>query len=125
MNQDQQQTDNDTISPWARHRFIIMISGTIFLALMMVFIAMTIYSSSGASQLDLSLPRYQSLRTKSNTEEKIESYSSTGILDKQALDDFKEAYDKQANQIIGIDSFGGEVMSNESLNINPSVDSVE
>ena len=44
------------------HRFLVMICGVIAIAGVMVWIAMDMYNTSGAAQVDLSRPGFQEVR---------------------------------------------------------------
>ncbi|MEO5950581.1 MAG: hypothetical protein ABIQ04_03990 [Candidatus Saccharimonadales bacterium] len=119
MSEDQLIKDGDEVSPWSQHRFIIMIVTVIIVSLVMVGSALALYASSGAAQLDLSRPGYQAVRDKVIPSDKFDTYSSTGTLDKQAIDDFRTLFNKSSKQVIGVDSYGGDVLSDQSLQIDP------
>lgn len=121
MSEEQLIEESGEVSPWSQHRFIIMIIVVIAVALCLVASALALYASSGAAQLDLSRPGYQAVRDKVVPSDKLDNYPSTGVIDKKALDDFRTLYNKQAQQATGIDSFGGDVMSDESLQIDQPV----
>ncbi len=126
MNEDHVLHDTEGISPWAKHKFITMISGVIIVALILVGSALALYASSGAAQLDLSRPGYQAVRDKVVPSNRFDTYPSTGAIDGQAISDFRTLFNKQVKQVIGIDSFGGDVMSDESLQIDqPAPQSTE
>lgn len=123
MTQDELIKDADEVSPWAQHRFIIMISGVILVSFVLVATALALYTSSGAAQLDLSRPGYQAVRGKVIPSDKLDTYPTTGPVDKDAISDFRTLFNKQAKQVIGVDSFGGDVMSDTSLQIDaPTAD---
>ena len=102
---------------WGEHRFLIMVGVSIAISLFLVGVALALYASSGAAQLDLSRPGYQSVRNQAPREDTFGGFSSTGVLDKAALEQFEKLYDERSKQVIGIESFGGDGMSDESLSI--------
>ncbi|MDN5835452.1 MAG: hypothetical protein L0H36_02335 [bacterium] len=104
---------------WGQHRYLIMVSSSVLAAFILVIISMYIYNNSGAAQLDLSRPGYDaSVRQQaSQSTDDFMSYPDSGELDQPALDDFKRLYDKQSKQATGIDAFGDDVLSDESLQI--------
>lgn len=104
---------------WGQHRYLMMVSASVLTALILVIISMYIYNNSGAAQLDLSRPGYDaSVRQQaSQAIDDFTSYPDSGELDEQALNDFKQLYDKQSKQATGIDAFGDDVLSDESLQI--------
>lgn len=103
---------------WAQHKLMVMIAGSIVIAMFLVGVAMALYASSGAAQLDLSRPGYVSVRKQATRSDQFDSFSATGEIDKTSLDQFRKLYDEQAKKVSGIDSFGGAVMSDESLSID-------
>lgn len=119
MSEDQLIQEAHEVSPWAQHRFIIMIVAVIVVSFVLVGSSLALYASSGAAQLDLSRPGYQAVRGKVQPADKLGTFPSSGVIDKQALDDFRALYKKQASQVIGVESFGGDVMSDASLQIDP------
>ena len=103
---------------WAQHKLMVMIAGSIVIAMFLVGVAMALYASSGAAQLDLSRPGYVSVRKQATRSDQFDSFSATGEIDKTSLDQFRKLYDEQAKKVSGIDSFGGSVMSDETLSID-------
>jgi hypothetical protein len=101
-----------------RHKFLVTIGGCIIVALFLVGVALALYASSGAAQLDLSRPGYQSVRQQATHDDSIDAFPSTGDLDKNAIEQFRKIYDERAGQATSVDSFGGTVMSDESLSID-------
>ena len=101
-----------------QYRFIGMVIIAIAIALFLVGIAMALYSSSGAAQLDLSRPGYQSVRDQVVSTDDFDSFPASGSIDEEALEQFRELYNKQANEATGVDAFGGDVMSDKALSID-------
>jgi hypothetical protein len=106
------------VSPWERHRFIVMIAGSIVISLALVSVALALYSSSGAAQLDLSRPGYVSVREKVTQTGQFEGFSASGPVDAAALEQFRKLYDEQAKAATSIDSFGGDILSDQALSID-------
>jgi hypothetical protein len=105
-------------SRWQQHRFLIMIVATIAIALFLVSAALALYASSGAAQLDLSRPGYQSVRDQAMPSNSFDGFSASGPLDDEALDQFKKLYDERAAQATSVESFGGDPLSSGSLGID-------
>jgi hypothetical protein len=110
--------DDKNLSKWQQHRFLIMLGAAIVTALFLVSVALALYASSGAAQLDLSRPGYVSVREQANRDESFDGFSATGPLDKQAIDQFRKLYDKQANKATSVDSFGGNAMNDQTLSLD-------
>lgn len=103
---------------WRAHRFMLMVGATIVMSLVLVGVAMAIYSSSGAAQLDLSRPGYRGVSKQADRGEVISSFPSTGPIDKSTLDQFRQLYTTQAQQVLGYDGFGGNPLSDQALGLD-------
>ncbi len=125
MTQDELIADKHSAGRWAAHRYGLMIAGTVAIALFLVAIALALYASSGAAQLDLSRPGYVSVRDKATRSDTVDSFPATGKLDKKALDQFRKLYDQRVQQIGSNESFGGTVMSDASLSIDAPIDTAQ
>lgn len=119
MTEEQLIADARNLSPWQRHRFVVLIGLTILVSLFLVSVALALYASSGAAQLDLSRPGYTSVREKAARSDGFEGFSATGPVDKDTLDKFKSLYESQSKKATNFDSFGGDVMSDKTLSIDP------
>ena len=103
----------------AKNRFVVMLVGVVGIALVLVSIAMLLYGSSGAAQLDLSRPGYKDVRSKVRDEAKDATlFSSTGEIDKNTVDLFEKLYDKTANPATSENAFERGALSDEALRIN-------
>lgn len=105
---------------WRAHKFMLLVAGTIAMSIVLVVIAMAMYTSSGAAQLDLSGPGYKDVQSKADRGEAITAFPATGPLDQKSLNDFRTMYDSQAKQVLGYDSFGGDPMSDQALGLDMS-----
>lgn len=118
MSEDDLIAEASTMSPWRKHKFMVLVGITIVVSLFLVGVALALYRSSGAAQLDLSRPGYQSVRDQVVRTEDFDGFPSTGPLDKEALDKFRKMYDAKAKEATAVDSFGGNVMSDKALSID-------
>ena len=98
-------SDAARMTVWQRHRFLVLIAGVIMISFVMVIIGMYIYNTSGAAQVDLSRPGYQSVQKEASRDTTDDSFASTGKLDKDAFDSFDKMYANHARQVVGVDSF--------------------
>lgn len=101
-----------------QYRFIGMMVGAIAISLFLVGVSMALYNSSGAAQLDLSRPGYQSVRDQVVSTDDFDSFPTSGAIDKETLDQFRQLYSEQASQATSVDAFGGDVMSDKALSID-------
>lgn len=118
MTEEELVAESRTMSRWEQHRFLLLIGGTILISLFLVGVAMALYASSGAAQLDLSRPGYKSVRDQVAPSDSLTSFPSSGEITEDTLSQFRTAYDKQADQATNVDSFGGDAMSDKSLSID-------
>lgn len=122
MNQEELAIEARKMNRWEKHRFMLLVGLTIVISLFLVMISMGLYNSSGAAQLDLSRPGYKSVREQVTKTETFRGFPSSGSIDQSTLDEFKNLYKKQASKATAIDSFGGDVMSDEALSLSPPTD---
>lgn len=119
MTENEPTEKHPTLTRWQQHRFMLMIGATILISLFLVSAALALYASSGAAQLDLSRPGYVSVRDQANTStDDFDSFPASGEINEKTLDQFRKQYDKQAKKATGLDSFGGEAMSDQALSLD-------
>ena len=118
MSIDELRNDAVLMTRWQRHRFLLLIAFVIVVSCILVVIAMSLYNSSGAAQVDLSRPGYQSVRSEASRDKGFDnSFRSTGELDAKAFGDFFEMYDSRAKKVTGGDSYDPEALTDESLQL--------
>lgn len=103
---------------FGQHRYLILIASTILISIFLVGVALALYASSGAAQLDLSRPGYVSVRGQAVRSDGFEGFPSTGVIDTAAISQFRSLYTKQAEKATNVDSFGGDVMSDKTLSLD-------
>lgn len=103
----------------SRWRFILLIGGSVSVALLLVAVSIALYFSSGTAQLDLSRPGYKSVRSQSK-EDPYTGFSSSGSIDEQALNDFQKLYQEQANKATSLEPFTGDALNDSTLGIDDS-----
>jgi len=102
---------------WMQRRFFTMIAITIVVSMVLVIVAMSLYNSSGAAQLDLSRPGYQAVRKDVVQDKDAVAYPSTGELDQAAIDQFNKMYSTRAKSVSGASSFDPGAMSDDALQL--------
>lgn len=105
----------EQLSFWDEHRFLILIIGTMLIAIVLVSISIVIYKVSGASQLDLSRPGYQSVSNKVDRTDPVTDYSAFGPVNKDTVNDFTKLYDAQATKAKAVDAFNGDPLNPDVL----------
>lgn len=100
-------------------RFIILIGGSIAIAVTLVFISISLYFSSGTAQVDLSRPGYQSVRDQTPDEAPYKGFSSSGAVTEKTLDEFDKLYQERSKNAKAVDNaFSGDVLSDAALSID-------
>lgn len=105
---------------WQRHRLTLLLAITLAIAVILTCVSVTIYNISGAAQLDLSRPGYHDVSSKVDKTDKIDSYSSSGPVNKDTINEFITLYDKQADKAKKIDAFNGDPLNPEVLEFGSS-----
>ena len=104
--------------PWYRRELFIFIVGSVFIALVLVGVGTVLYTSSGASLLDLSRPGYKSVQNEVKQTNSFEAFSSDGPVDKKTLEKFQQLYQKQVQSVSNSSNFDGAALSDQSLSID-------
>jgi cell division protein FtsI/penicillin-binding protein 2 len=100
---------------WVEHRFLLLIILTIVTALILTIVSVSIYYASGASQLDLSRPGYQSVSDKVDRAGIVDDYSVIGPVNTKTVEEFTKLYDAQAKKAKAVDAFNGDPLNPEVL----------
>lgn len=106
---------------WYRTQLVVFICGSVAIAVVLVLVSMALYASSGAAQLDLSRPGYQSVQSKVEQTDNFKSFPATGDVDQKTLDQFKKLFDEQVKQVTAVDAFNVNVLNEQSLGIDAPV----
>ena len=117
MSIDELRSEAVAMTHWERHRFFALVAGVIMVALFLVSVAMSLYSNSGAAQLDLSRPGYKDIRAQAKRETTTAVFPSTGVLDKDAFNEFSKLYKDRASKVSSVDSFEDKALSEDSLQL--------
>jgi hypothetical protein len=121
MGTDELTREAASLTKWQQHRFLLLVLGVIVIASFLVSVALSLYNSSGAAQLDLSRPGYSDVRDQAKRDNVTASFSSNGPLDKAALDQFSKLYADQTGKVTSVDSFDAAAISEDSLQlVSPS-----
>jgi hypothetical protein len=107
----------ETIKKLAPYRFAIMIAGVALLASALTAISITVYIASGAINIDLSRPDYESVRSDVVSNENEPPFGASGPVDKSVIDDLSRRLDNIQTELSGMNDFSGESLSDEILNL--------
>jgi len=117
------QEDVRELTHWESHRFFGLVVCVIVIAIFLVSVALSLYQSSGAAQLDLSRPGYSDVRKEAAQGESTVSYPANGTLDERSLADFRKLYGDRMNRATATRSFDPAAMSDDSLQMYDKLDS--
>lgn len=105
-----------------RHKLLVMLISVIVIALILTLVSVSIYSSSGAAQLDLSRPGYKSVSNKVERSTQVDQYPSTGPVTPNTIKEFLEIFSKQSGKTRSVDAFSGDPLNPEVLVFGSSED---
>ena len=117
MSIDELQNDSRLMTAWERHRFFVLVAAVILIALFLVSVALGLYNSSGAAQVDLSRPGFQDVRAKAERDTGSSSFPATGQLDQASLDTFRKLYKDRAQKVTAADSYDAAGLSEDALQL--------
>lgn len=102
-----------------RHQFLSLIIGSILVATFLVYVALSLYQSSGAMQLDLSRPGYAEARREvTKGSEVFRGFPADGPIDAEVLKEFAAMYEEKAKDAASVDAFSGEALSDHALQLD-------
>lgn len=122
---DQKQANDEQLSFWDEHRFMLLIIGTILISITLVSVSIYIYKVSGSAQLDLSRPGYQSVSNKVDRTDPVSDYSSFGPVNKDTINAFTKLYDQQSQKAKEVDAFNGDPLNPDVLEFSDPTASTE
>lgn len=102
------------------HQFIVMIVMAILVAMFLVYVALSLYQSSGTLQLDLSRPGYDNARQEAIKDNEVfRGFAADGPINQESLDEFDKLYkEKAAQALIEFDAFSGDALSDAALTLD-------
>ncbi len=116
-------TEAPTPKQWYRRELVIFIVASVLIAFSLVVISMALYTSSGASLLDLSRPGYKSVQSEVVNPDSFEAFSASGAVTKSTLDQFQQIYDKQVKSVSNSIGYNDIPLSDQALGIeDPATD---
>lgn len=105
----------DSVGYWGTHRLALLLIGTVIVTVVLTVVSMVLYRVSGAAQLDLSRPGYQSVSNQVDETARIDIYSSSGSVNKDTITEFMKLYDEQAARAKAVNAFNGDPLNPEVL----------
>ncbi len=118
MNEHEHTESTGAMQQVRKHQFATFLIVAILVALFLVYIALSLYHSSGTFQLDLSRPGFAKAREDITRERQVfEGYSKDGQINAAALKEFNQLYSQELKDATAIDAFSGEALTDASLQI--------
>lgn len=112
-----QQDEVAQIPFWQQHRLLLLLVVSISITIVLTVVSMAMYIGSGASQLDLSRPGYYQTVKEQDKIEDIQEYSEGGLLNQDAITEFKELYAEQSNKLSEANAFSGDPLDPSALGL--------
>lgn len=103
-----------------RHRLVYGIAGAIGIGLLLTVVSMSLYISSGTSQLDLSRPGYERARTQVDESKEDEQFVANGPINTEVINEFQRLYTKQRTKLNGSDKFDSAIIDDTQLRLTES-----
>lgn len=120
MNESEEHHESIGVRTVRAHQFFSMVVVVIIISLFLVYVALSLYQSSGTIQLDLSRPGYDNARLEAVKDNEVfKGFSADGAIDAAALNEFDALYkQKAAEALINIDAFSGDALSDATLTLD-------
>jgi hypothetical protein len=99
------------------HRLTGAILMSIVVAVMLTMISVSLYIRSGASRLDLSRPGYEKVREQVKNDNENDSFSATGPMNADVIDEFQAIYSKKRATIGKLDPFSPSILDDDSIRL--------
>lgn len=110
--------ENRAVTQFKRHQFTVLIVGSILTSLFLVFVALSLYVTSGTIQLDLSRPGFAEARKEAiGSGTVFKGFSPNGDINKAALDEFETLYNKKLKEATSVKAFSGDALSDKTLRL--------
>jgi hypothetical protein len=99
-----------------QHQFVTLIVGSILISFFLVYVALSLYSSSGTLQLDLSRPGYAEAREEATKDDELfRGFSASGPINEESLAEFERLYAEKEEESSSVDAYGGQALSDDAL----------
>lgn len=115
---DDLRNDSRLMPAWRQNRFFVLVGIAIVISMVLVMIALALYNSSGAAQLDLSRRAFQKVQSEAGRSAvDDQTYPSSGQLTAKAFADFEKLYDAHTDTVAQTKAFDPAAMTDEALTL--------
>ena len=101
----------------ANHKFALMVTIAVTLAVVLSGISVSIYVWTGAINIDLSRPGYEKNRVDTAYDENETPFSNSGPINAGVIEDFNKRLDKIQAELNGMNNFSADAMSDDALGL--------
>ena len=95
-------------------QLLLVIAGSIVLAIVMTTISLQLYNLDDVSRLDVSLPNSKNIRPVA-TEDETTKFGASGALDTKAVNDFQTLYTKARDDLNKLGIYDGDPLNPDAL----------
>lgn len=100
------------------HQFAWAITLAVLIACLMTAVSLSLYVSTGAIQLDLSRPGYETARKEIIKPTNTPDFAAYGVIDVKTLDEYQERFDSQRTSLNKIGKFKDKSLEDDSLSLS-------
>lgn len=101
-----------------RHRLVYAVVGAIAIGLLLTVISMSLYISSGASQLDLSRPGYEKARTQIGEAKEDPRFEANGPMNLTVINEFQKLFTGHREKLNALDDFESTSLDDSQLRLS-------
>jgi hypothetical protein len=101
----------------SNYRFAIMIAAAVMVTAILTSISITVYIASGAINIDLSRPGFETVRQDIEDNSETAPFSPTGPIDQSTIDDFNQRLENIKTDLNQMNDFSVEAISDQALNL--------
>ena len=116
---DELRKDSKVRQGWQHSRLYALLVGVIAISLVLVTVAMSIYNSSGANQIDMSRPGFSSVQNKVKEDNLTQAFASSGQFDEKSFKDFYKMYDERISALRSINAYDPAATKNDAYTLLP------
>lgn len=98
-----------------RKKFTLMISLAMVVAILFTAVALELYNTGGASQLDLSRPGFEQVRSEIDQTE-VATFDGTGVITEETVAEFQELYNEEYSKT-KTNQYSSDTLTDEALGL--------
>lgn len=107
------------ISFLKENQILLLLIGSVIVALVLTSVSLWLYAASGTQQLDLSRPGYKSVQDKVKRDPISDAYPAAGPMSIKEIEKFKKLFNSELKRLEKNNAFSGDPLSPEGLGLTP------